>query len=948
MDESSLFEMANGTPAGYIEKLKKARNLWEKELETRVTPVLNAFEAHPEWFKKPEKRPKNTRELFEGEVVTKNKKLSKRIIPDKNIDSMVREDLDALLAEAGRYYEGLKALSSFLDDPEVEQTLNNNTGEQVFDANSEAYWNMKDLAGLSLRWLYLMRFCRIREGFFNYDDMIWLTHRLLTEHPEVIAQIRSRFDQIMVDEFQDTDRRQWDIIRMLASQDSESSSKESGRQVFIVGDVKQAIYRFRGGDVALMKEVEADLRDHNDSEWLLRVPLLYSFRSNDAVLSFTNSLFRSVFPSEKEASSFEAWHQPLEPPPEGLSKNARADGEVRIFSANYKDLSEEVDKKDGDSVAARNLLENIHLLEARRIAAFLLSVKKGEVPQYERITELMQEEKPAVGILYKRRSYIHAMEQALTEAGLTYTVAKGVSFFSKREVLDAWLLVSFLLDAFDDLSLAGVLRSPMVGISDSALLGIRMAMDQNPYEYTHFWMALEHQDTWAKNLLNDDDRFVLKHGLQFLKELREGIPVFRVSELLEKAFFTDGPWFGGFANDLQARENLVKLLDMIRDFESSGKGTLFEIHRFLSDRIDQEAKEADAEHPDPASVQLMTIHGSKGLQFPMVVIPDMYAGGQNAHLFLAASDQESQLQPAVSYKAADKDSDEDAGSSFLHMLLKDEQGQREIAELKRLFYVAVTRAETHLLLSKVRPKKASSSGTMASYVDKWLEENEGREHICWKSEEQSSGEAESKRTSMVLETLDADGLEELASPGYLNAPARTVKDNEIPVEKILLSRESPSFAKAYGNISEGVKTASSLEDKEGSERDSEGEDFLRDKETSAEMATFKGIHAADVGTLIHRTLEKGIGLGLWSGSSGDSTVGQQELFTQAAKSGEEGAAHGMEEVVRFWQRELLGMGYKNAPDLIEEHRDEWWRHCRNAVEWLNVKFGNRAGKRFET
>ncbi len=169
---------------------------------------------------------------------------------------------------------------------------------------------MTELADLSLRWSRFLRFQRFSIHKLNFDDIIWLTVTLFRTNPGIALQLRNRFRYVLVDEFQDTDQKQWEIVKNISRWDD-------GGNLLIVGDMKQAIYRFRGGEVTMMRVAEEELTnlDHQKTN-ILKLP--YSFRSNQKIVSFSNDLFNSCFSDFSDDVKFKAEPQPLQVPPDGL------------------------------------------------------------------------------------------------------------------------------------------------------------------------------------------------------------------------------------------------------------------------------------------------------------------------------------------------------------------------------------------------------------------------------------------------------------------------------------------------------------------------------------------------------------------------------------------------------------------------------------------------------
>ncbi len=981
VDEQALCDMSVITPAMYLGRLSELAKRWRQECDRLQSELIETLRAHPEWFKSPDKIPGTINKLKAARI---KDGLSKKLFDKEEADKATLGELDRQALEVFGRMDALEMVDAYLAGSETERELAEYPLQEEFNANHEAYWNMRDLAELALRWNTLMRYQRFDAGYFNYDDMIWLTHRLFTEHPAVTARMRSRFDQILVDEFQDTDRRQWEIISRLAFGNGEPGVSSPDKEMLIVGDVKQAIYGFRGGDVAMMRRVKERLAGQSripDSLPLKIQALPYSFRSNRAVITFANRLFRNVFGPESAAASYEAYHQPLKRPSAELSRNAEAGGEVRVLAADCKELGKGLDAKKGRGepapVEAEVLTDHHAHLEARRIARFLRDIFDGRQVGYAAIQQKMTQGEKAVGVLYKRRKHMYALEEALREADLPFTVAKGTRYYMRREVRDAWLLLSFLLDAYDDVSLVGLLRSPMISFSDSGLLGVRVVMDNPDHGYPNFWSAVSDHKAWESRL-SDTDRRALKSGVPLLKKLREMVPNRRVSELVEQAFFTDGPYIGAHPDDSQVRENLVKLLDVIRNLESTGRGTLFEISEFLSNRIQEEAGDSEAEQPDPAPIQLMTIHGSKGLQFPMVVIPDMHAGDHDGgvQLFVADDDPDSVVWPGIVYKPGDRErgrqsntgnnngSDKDADGSFLYQIIKSEKNKRQRAETKRLFYVAVTRAETHLLMSVTNPKSNRSKGTFAELLMPWIDEQGEWGQVY---DEQAGGDAlgqarsgemtddmmrdgvvpDQEENRFRVNNLTVDELEDLAvrpladssEPNEQAEPAEPTGTAPSEPDYLIPDRSAKHFMEAEAMVSAEILSASGRstekarieEEMEEKLREPDEQDHVSAQVSSGhpagqpqdlqdlQLPQWKDISPADAGTLIHRTLE----------------------------TGPDPEAASQEELERFWMRELIRMNCADHGAVAGANSLELRRHCRNALKWIKKHFGEEAQKRFE-
>jgi ATP-dependent helicase/nuclease subunit A len=637
----------------------------------------------------------------------------------------------------------IDSIEATISDPALDEKLEKYRESGDFDADFELYWSIRELAELSLRWSSYQRFRRVKMARLNFDDIIWLTRRLLDSSDAVAADLRNRFEYVLVDEFQDTDREQWEIVKKL-------SRITDRANVLVVGDVKQAIYGFRGGDVTVMDQAARDMQ----AAGFEQLSLDFSFRSNPAVTGFCNELFRHCFGRQMDAP-YIAKSQDLLVPDNENARNRAEQGKVVILDYDASVLK----AGDVDPELEERVKSDRIWLEALRIARMLKRISVGDEPGFERVTRIMQAGEKAAGILLRTRTNQYLFEMALKKYGLPYTVSSGRGFFNRQEISDIGNLLRFLLDAFDDLSLVGVLRSPWVGLSDNGLLAIRNAMNENPARYPTFWPAVKDFSAREMETLIPPDRLSLGLMTDVLEELRRKTKLMRVSELIESALLETN-FFAGYRNDRQVVQNVNKLLTVIREMELNGEGTLFEIVNFLTTQAEEEADEKDAELPETGSIQIMTIHGSKGLEFPMVVLADTASGkgGGGVKLHMTPSDERASYNrpgdrsghrvnhphtsqhreidesadnnhptvlPCFSYNVKDREWNDNAkeGDAAIHAMLKAKTKTREDAEMRRLFYVALTRAETHIVIGNTLsyPGSRRNQSTFALYLNDWLD-----------------------------------------------------------------------------------------------------------------------------------------------------------------------------------------------------------------------------------
>ncbi|MGC1276480.1 MAG: UvrD-helicase domain-containing protein [Planctomycetaceae bacterium] len=486
------------------------------------------------------------------------------------------------------------------------------------------------------------------ESQLDFDDLLCLTRNLLRDQAQVRRRAVAGIDLLMVDEFQDTDPVQAEVVRLLCGE-----ALPAGK-LFLVGDAKQSIYRFRGAD----PRVFATIREELPEEGCL--PLTTNFRSQPAILRFVNETFSN------EISDYE----PLLPA--DLAQYSPEPCVEFLFAVSQDKAEKAEDRR-------RN--------EARWIAGRLAELLSDPTPRVlDAKTKTLRRVVPGdVAILFRTLSNVAFYEQALVDRGLEYFLAGGRAFFAQQETFDVAHLCRWLEDPGDELSLAGALRSPLFGLTDDTL----------------FLLKPEKNSSIAAGLasppkLPELQAAQVRSADRILTELRDKKDRLPLAELLTLAVERTGYDAALLCEHLGPRKlaNLRKLIGLARSFDAAGPFTLSEFVVRLNDAVrEQAAEELAITHPEVSDVlRLMTIHQSKGLEFPVVVLADMdwrRPGGDSRAVY------HPELGPL--FQLPD---DGDGRPPHLGVLIhRLEEAREEQLEQTRLLYVALTRARDHLILS---------------------------------------------------------------------------------------------------------------------------------------------------------------------------------------------------------------------------------------------------------
>lgn len=513
----------------------------------------------------------------------------------------------------------------------------------------------------------------------DFDDLERLAAQLLQDKA-VQARYRGReFKHLLVDEFQDTNAAQWAIIQALAN-------LKLGGSLFVVGDPKQSIYQFRGADVSVFNRVRAQLAALDSGREL---PLSTSFRSHRPLVAQLNALFATILVRAEE-SPVREYEVEFDKPMQAfraLPPRMPAIEVMLLDSAalDKKDDEKEDEKEDHDISRWE--------WEACEIAERIQRMIADERPVYDKRTgETRPMQYRDVAVLFQSLTRLPLYEEIFKSRETPFLTLSGRGYFDRQEVWDMLDLLRFLHNTADDLALATVLRSPIFAFSDDLLFALRLirADDDEPIP---LWRALHVAADEPPPGATEDDLPLVNHAMATLNSLLSVAGRVTISELLRRALAQTNylPILTGLPDGDRRRGNVEKLLQLAAD---SGKISLSKFSRHLADLSAREAREGEA-HLEPGNaVRLMTVHASKGLEFPLVVLADASwergARGGSTLLVDPAYGLSCKVYSAESNKFE---------SGFAHRRNLKLQALKEEAERKRLLYVAATRAQDYLLVS---------------------------------------------------------------------------------------------------------------------------------------------------------------------------------------------------------------------------------------------------------
>jgi ATP-dependent helicase/nuclease subunit A len=550
--------------------------------------------------------------------------------------------------------------------------------ESILPASEEkAETDQKELLAFSRMLLSVCQQCleryeqrKLETGRLDFEDL-QLKTRALLKRQGVRKYLAQRFKFIMVDEYQDTNQLQYDILRPLLNDLSTGN-------LFIVGDPKQSIYGFRDANVAVFEQTCRDIVATEVTRISGgQVVLGESFRPLADLAAFVNLVFARIMGSASDVQGeYEVGYESL-----FCARTNNAPGRVELLV--------------GTADAARVSTEPERI--ALRIGALVGSryriFDSNEQPKEVRFRD--------IAVLLRSRSLLPELEIAFVRAGIPYVVSGGVGYFQTQDILDFYSYLRFLDHPADDVALAGILRSPFFSVSDIELFEVAVHGRRRS-----LWEDL------CAQLSRGQLPPALAEAVAALQvDLAVGlrIPVPEIlSRIVAKRLFLAK--IAGTPRGAQAQANLEKLQRMARSFDVQGFSTLFDFVQRLRRLIDEEEDEGQGMiESQTDAVQVMTVHAAKGLEFPVVVLPNIDRRYQYDHEpFL-----DDRLGVAFARLTAEGDSEDYP----LTELLREESRRRTLAEEKRVFYVACTRARDMLILSGNERTKRTTPSWMSWLLD---------------------------------------------------------------------------------------------------------------------------------------------------------------------------------------------------------------------------------------
>ncbi|MDR1900340.1 MAG: UvrD-helicase domain-containing protein, partial [Treponema sp.] len=528
-----------------------------------------------------------------------------------------------------------------------------------------------------------------RSGILSYRDTAELALDILKNDHRLRNYYKGRIKAVMIDEFQDNNRLQKELLYFISEREGLCGAETpevkdlDPRKLFFVGDDKQSVYRYRGADVSVFRHLSRELAADGGASAYTQISLNTNYRSVPALTEFFNALFPGVFgTAERE---YEAEFRPILPGPGRKGNCAPGPGTpVELWLRDDGDPGEEEDEEAAAEEDFMSPRTGEALAAARRIAA---GVTSGEFGYGD------------IAVLFRSTGSQHEYERVFREAGIPFSAADPRGIYSEGPANDFYAILRLCLFPGDSNAYATVLRSPFTGIGDETFLRIMLDSSSGGDPFPE-----EPPDSWFEGTKAEKARF--SRGGAIFAELREKIDIEGLGPIL--AWLWDETGYRSYLLHHPPLRPTLEHFEYLYALALDADRRKLSLGAFLDELaplIGSLEKTETGDIPEQKdAVVFMTVHKSKGLEFPVVIIPYADARGRgdgNRKPYYL----DPVYGPVINFKS-DTESRDQKTVNYFYEVQKKEAEKQEEAELKRLFYVAATRAETRLIIFGALKKSA--------------------------------------------------------------------------------------------------------------------------------------------------------------------------------------------------------------------------------------------------
>ena len=513
-----------------------------------------------------------------------------------------------------------------------------------------------------------------RTGVLTFSDVSSLAVEILKNNASLRRYFKAKFRYIMIDEFQDNNQQQKDLLYLLAERQDVCSKgiplagDLQPDKLFFVGDEKQSIYRFRGADVRVFKQLSTELVKVGGKALFLDT----NYRSEPALIQLFNKVFPLVM--HNEGQTYEADFTELGTRSASPGVQPSCTVLVKPYDPESGEDEDSASSADAEAYAVSRLMRR--MLDTDD---YLIPSKEG--PRRPKPSDM--------ALLMRSTANQLSFEKAFRKASIPYTVQSARSLMLEAPANDLYALLQLTLYPEDRHAYLVALRSPFCMLSDEASLAVLAAYDKHSAPFAQ------------AEVLTGENRLRYEMCAMFFSELCEAVKTKSLSEIVLMLWYESGYYLSLVSHSeyqmYLEHFNFLHRLAQMKDQEALSVSQFLD---FIRENLGQNEKLADLDVIKEwgEGVHIMSIHKSKGLEFPLVFLGGAGSSGAGRKTAYAPIGN-IQLPNFMSSEFFISETKTEMVKHGFELFDTGEEKAIELAELKRLLYVALTRAETHLVIS---------------------------------------------------------------------------------------------------------------------------------------------------------------------------------------------------------------------------------------------------------
>jgi len=510
----------------------------------------------------------------------------------------------------------------------------------------------------------------------TFDDMLIKTSKMLENNIQVRKKVKKNIKYLLIDEFQDTNHIQYNIIKKIAYNINDTQLDED-INIFLVGDRKQSIYSFRNSDVRIFNNSKQELANQE-------IELKESFRMLPNLSVFFNYIFNQIM--QDSNNEFDVEYTEFI---NGLNyKQELPEGRVEILITELNKNNENIDfiNEDSFDVISNDKAE----LESKNIANLIIEILENENDKYNIYIGNNKTKKPNpsdIAILCRKRKDLQVVASELLKRGIPFEISSGQGFFKTMEVVDLQSCIRFFWNNNDDIAFASLLKSYFFNFDDNLIIEVILFNNKNKNANLSLWQKFEYYIYNFNSVRNE-----IRDTYNIIKFFQEKINRLTFSKFLIQ-FITDTNLIGKIKllnNSEQIEANIWQFIDYVREFENKGLKNISDLINEINTQIEESNEAEAAIFSERDTVKILTVHSSKGLEFPIVIL------GFSNFQTTKGDSYYLNYDLGIGIKLNKEDGSK---NDIIYNIISNKFNESEEAELKRLFYVATTRAKSHLVIS---------------------------------------------------------------------------------------------------------------------------------------------------------------------------------------------------------------------------------------------------------